>query len=151
MATEPDKIEYGGDLMLFLGSTLPIAFSTDAKLSIKLATRDISSKDSGYWVERKAGRLDWSASSNALYTDVLTGTATTTTIDELFALMIARTAIDLVFAAVGVAAAPAQQPHLTKKKYSGKAIITGLEMNAPDGDNASYSITLEGAGALAIA
>jgi len=63
MATENGKLAYGGDMMIFL-SALPIAFTTSAKLEIKLATRDISSKDSGYWKEKLGGRLEWSASSD---------------------------------------------------------------------------------------
>jgi len=149
MATEPDKIAYGGDMMLFVTTGLPIAFSTDAKLSIKLAVREISSKDSGNWVERKSGRLDWNASSSALYTEVLTGTATTTSIDELYALMIARTAITVVFgAATGLAGA--QTNDATKKKYTGTAIITALDVNAPNDDTTTYTIALEGTGALVL-
>lgn len=32
--------------------------------------------------------------------------------------------------------------------YSGSAIVTSITANAADNDNATYSITLEGAGAL---
>ena len=147
MATEPDKIAYGGDMMLFLATGLPIAFSTNAKLSIKLNTREISSKDSGYWTEKKAGRLDWNASSDALYTEVLTGTATTTSFDELYALMIARAPIAVVFGAA-TGAAGAQTNDATKKKFTGTAIITALDVNAPDGETTTYTIALEGTAAL---
>jgi predicted secreted protein len=149
MATEPEKIEYGGDMMLFI-STLPVAFSTAAKLEIKLATRETSSKDSGYWKEKLAGRMDWSCSSDALYTGVLTGTATTTSFDELYTLMIARTALTVVFGRA-TGAAGAQTVDSTKKKFTGSAFITSLSVNAPDGDNTSYSISLEGSGSLVMA
>ena len=33
--------------------------------------------------------------------------------------------------------------------YSGDAYITDLQLNAPDGDNASFTATLTGSGALA--
>ena len=33
--------------------------------------------------------------------------------------------------------------------YTGKAVITSLEANAPDGDKATFSISFEGTGALA--
>jgi len=136
--------------MLFLATGLPIAFSTNAKLSIKLNTREISSKDSGYWTEKKAGRLDWNAGSDALYTEVLTGTATTTSVDELYALMIARTPITMVFgAATGTAGA--QTNDATKKKYTGTALITSLDINAPDGETTTYTIALEGTAALVCA
>ena len=146
MATETGKLAYGGEMMLFLTGS-PFAFSTSAKLEIKLGTRDISSKDSGYWKEKLAGRLEWSASSDALYTEVLAGTATTTSYDELYALMIARTAIVCVFGATtGLGAA--QTVDAAKKKYTGSVIITGLSVNAPDGESVSYSVSLEGTGPL---
>ena len=148
MATDPDKIEYGGDMMLFL-SALPIAFSTAAKLEIKVATRDIASKDSGYWKDKLPGRLEWSCSTDALYTEVLTGTSTTTSIDELYVLLIARTPITVVFGkATGAAAA--QTNDATKKKFTGSAIITAISINAPDGETTTYSISLEGSGALVL-
>mgnify|MGYP001065025481 CR=1 FL=1 len=33
-------------------------------------------------------------------------------------------------------------------KYTGKVVITSITANAPDNDNATYSVTLEGTGAL---
>jgi len=149
MATETGKLAYGGEMMLFLAG-YPIAFSTAAKLEIKLGTRDISSKDSGYWKEKLAGRLEWSASSDALYTEVLVGTATTTSYDELYALMIARAAITCVFGAT-TGTGGAQTNDATKKKYTGSVIITSLNANAPDGETVSYSVSLEGTGALVMA
>lgn len=146
MATQTEKIVYGGELMLFI-SDLPIAFSTNAKLEITLDAREISSKDGGYWKARQAGRYDWKASTDALYTEPLTGTATTTTFDELFTLMVARTKIPLTFARTS-GAAPAQIPDELKNKWSGYAIIVGLTANAPDNETATYTISLEGTGAL---
>ena len=32
--------------------------------------------------------------------------------------------------------------------YTGKVVITSITANAPDNDNATYSVTLEGTGAL---
>lgn len=84
MAIEPEKIQYGGDLMLFLGvdtvNKFPIAFSTSAKLEITLDVREISSKDSGRWKEKQAAKLDWKASTDALYTETLTGLVKTGTV-----------------------------------------------------------------------
>ena len=37
---------------------------------------------------------------------------------------------------------------ITSGQYKGKVIITSLEANAPDGDNATYSVSFEGTGAL---
>lgn len=153
MAVESSKLAYGGSMMLFLGSgatKLPIAFSTSAKLDITLSTRDISSKDSGYWVEKAGGRLEWNASSDALYSEVLTVTTGTNTYDELFSLMTARTAINCVFAATS-GTTPDWTVDVTKKNFTGQAIITSLSVNAPDGETVTYSVSLEGTGALVMA
>lgn len=133
--------------MLFVDSK-PIAFSTDAKLSIKTKTRDASSKDSGSWTDKRATRHDWNVSSSALFSDLITtvGTAVNT-FDELFDMQVAKTPITVVFA-VATGAVHAQTADATKKTYTGSAIITGLDPNAPDGDNASFSITMDGTGAL---
>ena len=56
MAIETNKINYGGDIMLFIEGE-PMAFSSAAKLDISLATRDIGSKDSGYWEEKAASKM----------------------------------------------------------------------------------------------
>ncbi len=149
MATEPTKIAYGGDMMLFLAS-LPIAFSTSAKLEIKLATRDIGSKDSGNWKEKLPGKLEFSASTDALYTEVLTATTTTTTHDELYALMIARTPIVMAFGAT-TGDAPAQTLLATKKNFTGSVYITAISVNAPDNETVSYSVSFEGTGSLVMA
>lgn len=150
MATETEKIQYGGDMMLFVGSgesKFPIAFSTSQKLDVSMSTREISSKDSGYWTDRAASKLDWNASSDALYTDVLTSTTGVNSVDELYTLMTSRTAINVVFAAK-TGTVPNWTVDATKKNFTGKGYITSLSVNAPNEDNTTYSITIEGTGAL---
>lgn len=44
---------------------------------------------------------------------------------------------------------PADGWSLPAKPYKGKAVITSLELNAPDGDKATFSVSLDGTGALA--
>lgn len=142
MALEISKISYGGDMMLFLAN-LPIAFSTAAKLDITLATRDISSKDSGKWTTKAGGRLSWSASTDALYTEVLTGTLTTTSYDELYSMMTAREPIGFAFAAT-TGTSPVWTIDSTKKNFIGDVIIVGLSVSASDGETVTYSVSLEG-------
>jgi len=151
MAGNTDNIIYSGDMMLFAGSTSgatqPIAFSTSAKLSIKAATRSVSSKDSGVWDESLAGKLSWEVSSDALYSMGTTGT--TNEANDLYALMIARTPIYVAFAKVG--GTTPSWTVATSVKYTGQAIITGLDITANDGDNVTYSISMTGTGALTYA
>lgn len=150
MAIETNKINYGGDIMLFIDGE-PMAFSNSAKLDISLTTRDIGSKDSGYWEEKAAGKMSWTASSDALMADSsLVGT--TKTYNELFTAMATRQPIDVVFAtAAGTAPSWTISAVAGKTKFTGEGFITSLSMNAPDGENASYSISIEGTGALVMA
>lgn len=143
MAGESDSIIYGGDLTFFLDSK-PVAFSTDAKLSIKMGTREISNKDTPDWVARKKTRLDWTGSGTAYLSDTL-AVSTTNTFDMLYDAMIAGDPVDVVWA-VQSGNPFAQTPHGTKKKYTSKAYITSLDPAAPDGDTASFTYSLEGDG-----
>lgn len=155
MGLDTSKIQYGGDLMLFAtlsGVTAqPIAFSSAAKLDVSMKTRDIGSKDSGNWDEKAAGKLSWNMSTDALMADS-TVSGTTAVYSELYTSMISRLPITVAFAATaGTAPAWTISAVAGKKKFSGLAYITSISLNAPDGDNASYSISLEGTGALVMA
>jgi len=142
-----DYLVYGGDLLVFVNSQ-PIAFSTNAKLSVSNQTREITSKDSGNWKERKIGRYDWNASSDALYNMSTTGT--TMDIVDLYALFTGGTAVTISFASK-TGTVPSWTVSSSVKYFTGTAYITAFDFNAPDGEQASYSITLEGSGALTIA
>lgn len=150
MAAENSKIVYGGDMMIFIGTGAtgePIAFATGAKLDLTLAVREISSKDSGIWVEKAAGKWDWNASADGLSSFGLTGN--TTDIADLFTLMIAREPVYLAFG-IASGSTPSWTLDTAKQYLSGNAIITSLSLNAPDNETATYSISLEGASALAM-
>ena len=148
---EQNKVSYAGDMMIFLstgtGTTYPVAFSTNATLNVTVATREISSKDSGYWTDKAAGKISWDASSDALYCYTLTSGTTRNTYDELYAMMIAREAVNFVFGKTS-GSTPNWSVDSGEDYYSGDAIITSLNLNSPDGDNSTYSITLEGTGEL---
>lgn len=147
MAIETSKITYGGDMMLFIGGE-PMAFSSAAKLDVSLSTRDIGSKDSGFWEEKAAGKMSWSASSDALMCDSdITGT--TKTYSDLYTAMLTRVPLTIVFAtAAGTAPSWTISAVAGKSKFTGTGFITSLSMNAGDGDNGTYSVSFEGTGAL---
>lgn len=138
----------GKDLMLFV-SGASIALATNTSLDLSCETKDISSKDHGDWLAYTAGKLGYNLKSDNLYT--------TAGYDALFAMMIARTPIDVVFTVKGnvgtddgtgvVVPAGGWTPQ-ANTGYSGKAIITAISANAPDGEKATYSVTLQGTGAL---
>lgn len=133
----------GTDLMLFKGG-VALAASTSCKLTLNANVLETSSKDSGKWATKQASKLSWSCSSDNLFT-----------IDDYKALMdacIARTPIEVQFSTVqnpdsdnGI---PTDGWKPKADGYKGTAIITSVDMNAPDGDNATYTISMEGTGAL---
>lgn len=135
----------GKDLMLFVGGKA-IALSTSCKIGVSAETIDTQSKDSGIWNEKDIKKIGWNCSSENCFS----ADADINGYDALFAMMVAAQPVDVAFGipsnkANGLPdigwAAPA-------KPYTGKALITSLELNAPDGDKATFSVSLDGTGVL---
>ena len=140
----------GDELMLFKGATA-LAYATSHTLTITGNTVDISSKDHGYWGAKEIGNITWEISSENLYTE--------NDYAALFNAMIEKTPIDVVFGHAanynlnglsGVNGGVTDTPVSWTKGagYGGKAVITNLTANANTGENATYSVTLTGCGAL---
>ena len=141
----------GSDLMLFTKSTTgstytSLANATNHSLTINAASLETSSKDSGKWTTKQTTKLDWSISTDNLYsTDTING------YQKLFDIMVSREPLEVAFALksdISSDTAPVGGWLASTGGYSGKAVITSLTLNASDGDNATYSCTLEGSGAL---
>ena len=154
MAINGSYLQYGGDLMLFAlpttsGATLQaLAFSTSAKLSISMATREISSKDSGDFIEKMPAKFSWNISTDALMNYVSTGTTQST--DEFTGYMLSKKLLNVAFASK-TGTSPSWTVDASKKKFTGTAWITSIDLNAGDGATATYSIQLEGTGPLVLA
>ena len=147
-------ITKGGDLMLFVDGK-SIAFATNHTLTISADTKETSTKDSGgLWQTSEVGMLSWSCSSENLIGDPQAGIG----YDELFAYMVARKPITGVFALEGnstnynegkLGAAPsAGWTAKDSDGYTGQMVITNLEKNAPNGDNATLKVDFTGVGEL---
>jgi len=137
-------------MVLFVGSgstKLPVAFSNTTKLSISTSAINATTKDSGIFNEKFPGHLDWNMSTDGLMSYTVSGS--TNSIDDIYVLMLTRTPVSIYFASK-TGSSPSWTVDATKKVFSGSAIITSLDMNA-DIDNATYSIKLEGTGALTLA
>lgn len=144
----------GGDLMLFVNGK-SIGFATSHSLSISADTKETTSKDSGgKWQSSEVGILSWTASSENLCADKAEGVG----YDELFDMMIARKPITGVFALEGNSTDLAEGK-LDKVKtggwtpkasdgYTGQMVITSLEKNAPNGENATFTAQFTGVGEL---
>lgn len=142
------KAVLGKDLMLFVDSKA-IALATSCKLSMSAETIDTQSKDSGIWTEKDIKKLSWNCSSENLFS----ADEAANSYDKLFAMMLARKPIAIKFGIPSNADA-GELPDggwslPASGAYSGNVLITSLELNAPDGDKATFSASFEGTGALA--
>lgn len=142
------NIVLGDELMLFKDGK-SLAYATSHTLSITGNTIDISSKDHGYWGASEIGNITWEITSENLYVD--------SEFDNLFTAMVAKTPITVTFGhadnynANGLGDSSTNwipDASVGAKYYQGPAIITSLQANANTGENATYSITLTGNGAL---
>lgn len=146
MAADNQRLVYGGDLMVFVGST-PIAFSTSAKLSVSVKTREISSKDSANWTEKQVGRYDWNCSTDALMSFIASGT--TLSVEDLYASFTGGTLVNITFGSK-TGTSPSWTLNTGIKYFSGQAYITAFDFNGSDGETATYSVTFEGTGTLSL-
>lgn len=118
------KIEIGGS---------EIAHLTSVSQSFNMATRDTSNKDSGGWRELREAQKSWSMSGEGLFAE-----DSTYGYEDLFDVLVARTQVTV----------KQTNSNSGDVEYSGSAYITSLERTAPNEDNITFSITLEGTGEI---
>lgn len=147
----------GNELMLFINNK-PIAFATAHTFNMTGNTVDITSKDHGVFGASEIGSITWEITSENLYVNEEGGIQA---YDTLYDAMIARQPITVVF---GQAAnyeenglvrggnldpnAPTEWTAPSTNYRTGQAVITSLSLNANAGENATYSTTLTGSGAI---
>jgi len=133
----------GSDLYVFMNAAV-IAHATSHTLSMKMNTRDTSNKDTGKFNTKAVGRMDVTATTDALVVYV-----------DFAAMMQAyldREPVHLAFGErSGATLVDGEYSggtlDTTKFYADGNFIITSLDMNAADQENASYSATFENADA----
>lgn len=144
----------GGDLMLFIGNK-SIGYATSHSLSISADTKETSTKDSGgKWQTSEVGLISWTASSENLYANEAKGM----TYNDLFNSMVNRTELDAVFTLKDDSTNSETENSDTVPSngwtpkantgYQGKVIITSIELNAPNGEDASFTVQFQGTGPL---
>lgn len=148
------SIMKGGDLMLFvkIGSSMKsIAFATSHKLSISGDSVETSTKDSsGKWTSKQVNKLNWNVTTDNLYS--LDGAGAN--YSDLFGMMTDMKEIEIVFSLESGYANKANAvpvggwTPIASPQYRGKVIMTSLELNAPNGENATYTASFEGVEAL---
>lgn len=145
----------GDELMLFDANGESIALATSHTLSISADAAQINCKDGGIWQSSTVNQINWTIDTDNLYSVV--------EFDKLFTIMTARTPVDVYFGLKGQTGTGdvdtdgvAPQSGDTQKVwtkattgcYKGKAVLTSLNVNAASGDNATFTASFQGVGAL---
>ena len=120
--------EKGNDIKVSVGSTL-IGGQQNCSINRETETSDVTTKDSGIWSEAEAIGLSWSVDLDGL---VVVGDA------GLKALETAWENLQQVDVKYGTAS----------NYKSGRAIITSLSSNSASKEKTTYSVSLQGVGAL---
>lgn len=137
----------GDELMLFDASGNSIGGATNHTLTLSPETTDISCKDAGVWGWKKTNKIGWEIQTENLFLD--------DAFDGYFDSVINDTELPVYFGKAGnydedglSGATTAWTTTSSTFLYTGKVKISSLTLNAPSGDNATYTATLTGVGAL---
>lgn len=137
----------GKDLMIFKKTGedyKALAAATSHTLSVSMSPMESSSKDSGKWSDSEAGRMEWETGTENLFVQA--------DFDTLFDAMVAGEKLDVAFEVAANASSDVGKPAggwtIGPGGYEGQVLITALNANAPNGENATYSATLKGCGPL---
>ena len=124
----------GTDLNLFISGDTGYTAMGSAKsctLEVSAGVIETSSKDSGKWSEKIAGRLSYTVSADGMLAD------NGNNYDTIFTKMLAKEPIAIAFST-----------DAATKGYIGTAIITKVSQTGELDNVATYSISLEGTGEL---
>lgn len=125
-------------LMILDTTYKTLGHATDGSLSISMEARDITSKSSAGYRALLEGLRSWTLSASAFFAFDASGID----IEYLRAAIIARSPLTVRF---GTAVSGDQYAQ-------GSVYLTSVEQNSPSAeDNVSYSITMEGTGAITFA
>jgi len=123
-----------------------VGHATSHSLTVTMATRVTSTKDTGNYVSREAGRLDATGTADGLsvYDDDFG-------FEDMRQLVTDREPVLLVFTGSVEPVEPEDPeanvtPDLDNPYATGTFIITSFEQSAPDQDNTTYSVSYEGTG-----
>lgn len=151
------NIQKGADIMVFVkqdGIFKSIAHATSHTLNLTGETTEVNSKDYGEFGASEVNKINWEITSENLMTEDY---------ETLFDLMLAKTKVDLVFGMKSINTGIEEQTDPSAPNYytpknnasggyqgakTGKAYITSLQQNAPNGENATFSVTFTGVGAI---
>jgi TP901-1 family phage major tail protein len=133
----------GTDLILKVspssgGTEAKLMHSQNVSISMNVDTIDISTKDSSGFRDLLGGQKSFSLSADGLMD--FAGVAGDTEVDELFDQMFNRTAVTFTFGL--------SSPATGDYTYTGSGFLTSLEVSGGTEDAPTYSVSIEGTGAL---
>lgn len=133
----------GSDLILKVsdasgGTENKLMHSQTCSLSINMDTIDITTKDSSGWNEFIGGAKSFTLSADGLMD--FNSTGTDTEFDQLFDQLSGRTAVDFTFTLASTTSGD--------YFYTGDGYITSLEVSGGTEDAPTYSVSIQGTGAL---
>lgn len=134
----------GTDLLLKVGTDgneVLVAFATSCSLEISADEIDQTNKESTGWKSIIQGTRSWSLSADAMYQNE--AQASRKAFKDFFANVNAR---EKVFIELTIAGALNADANVF---YSGQAFVSSLSVNGGTEDQATWSISLTGTGALA--
>ena len=139
------KYFIGNELFVYTDSSAnPVAYATECSLSINANQIDTSNKQSGIWASAIAGQLSWSISASAIYTS-------DANYHDLYSKMISRNPVTVTIGCVQSLNSDAStytKLDSSHYNYSGNAFITSMELQAGNGQVASFSVEFTGEGKL---
>lgn len=150
----------GNALMLFDNSEHSIAYATNHTLTLTAELSEVSSKDHGMWPTSSVQKYSWEITAENLFSmEDYFGTSTSAQVPETgfdaFDKWSTGTIFTVKFGLKGetVDTILGQNPEYWTLKTTGdylvgQVIISSLTLNANNGDNATYSVTLKGVGPL---
>jgi len=133
----------GTDLLLKVGDSnsneVVVAFATSCSLEISMDEIDQTNKDSSGWKSIIGGLRSWSVSAEALYQNEAESSKKAFT--DFWGNIENRTEVFVEFTRAGTLTSD-------NKYYHGKAYVTSLSVNGGTEDQATFSVSLTGSGAL---
>ncbi len=135
----------GTDLILKVsetsgGTEYKLLHSQNVSLSVNADTIDVSTKDSSGWRDLIGGQKSFSLSADGLY-DYSPTAGTTTDPSDLVTQMLNRTEVTFTFTYGGTLA-------VGDTYYTGSGLVTSFEVSGGVEDAPTYSVSIEGTGAL---
>jgi TP901-1 family phage major tail protein len=121
-------------LKLYLGTTL-VAHGTSAQLSMSVEMMGATTKDSAGWEESLPGRKSWTISGDFLFTNT---SSSNKVFVDFFDAITAKTKLTVYFSTMVTG----------DTQYYGSCYVESAELSAGTEENATYSVTLRGTGAI---